>query len=152
MRNLLRIGAAAVFSLSMAGFAFSADGTAVILVAKQTVYPGDTITENMLTSRPSGQNQTVGAFATDAQSLIGKVARRTLLPGQPIPRNAIREQYVILQGKTVPLVFESGTITITGAAVALESGTVGDTISARNPDSGIVIRGAVQPDGTLRAQ
>jgi flagella basal body P-ring formation protein FlgA len=74
-----------------------------------------------------------------------------LLPGQPIPRVAIREAYVVIQGKTIPVVFQSGTVTITGVALALESGSAGEMISARNPDSGIVIRGIVQPDGSLRA-
>jgi flagella basal body P-ring formation protein FlgA len=93
----------------------------------------------------------VGAFVTDSESLIGKTARRTLLPGQPIPKVAIREAYVVFQGKTVQVIFHSGTVTITGIALALESGGAGEMINARNPDSGIIIRGVVQPDGSLRA-
>ncbi|MGC2395473.1 MAG: flagellar basal body P-ring formation chaperone FlgA, partial [Rhodomicrobium sp.] len=76
---------------------------------------------------------------------------RTLLPGQAIPKVAVREAYVIFQGKTIQVIFHSGTVTITGVAYALESGSAGELISARNPDSGIVIRGIVQPDGSLRA-
>ena len=34
------------------------------------------------------------------EALIGKVARRTLLPGQPIPVSAIRDPYLVTQGKT----------------------------------------------------
>ena len=101
--------------------------------------------------KPAARAKGVGAFATDVESLVRKTARRTLLPGEPIPKVAIREAYIVFQGKTVPLVFQSGTVTITGAALALESGSAGETISARNPDSGVVIRGVVQPDGSLRA-
>jgi flagella basal body P-ring formation protein FlgA len=151
MRNLFQKGAAIVFLLPFAGAVFAADEPAVLPVAKRTIYPGDTITEDMIAFKPAGQIKGAGAYATDADSLIGKAARRTLLPGQPIPKVAIREPYIVFQNKTVPLVFESGTVTITGLAQALESGSAGDSISARNPDSGVVIRGVVQPDGSLRA-
>jgi flagellar basal body P-ring formation protein FlgA len=151
MHALLRISLAAL-SLLAAGAAYAADGDP-IPVLKQAVYSGQTITADVidLKLRP-GHMQGAGGFVTDGQSLIGKVAQRTLLPGQPIPRAAIREPYTVFQGKTVPVVFQSGTVIITGIAQALESGSEGDFISARNTESGIVIRGVVQSDGTLRAQ
>ncbi len=105
----------------------------------------------MLTSKPAEEIRGAGPLVTDEESLIGKTARRTLLPGQPIPKVALRESYIVFQGKTVPIIFQSGTVTITGIALALESGSAGEMISARNPDSGVVIRAFVQPDGSLRA-
>jgi flagella basal body P-ring formation protein FlgA len=87
----------------------------------------------------------------EAQSAaIGKVARRTLLPNQPIALNAIRDPFVIAQGKQAFLVFKADGLTITSSAVALQNGGVGDIVTARNADSGIVVRGAVQADGTIR--
>ncbi len=151
MRNIVRKGAAIVLLLSFAGSVLAAEEAAVLPVAKHTIYPGDTITEDMIAFKPAEQIKGAGAYATDADSLFGKAARRTLLPGQPIPKAALRDPFVVFQGKTVPLIFESGTVNITGLAVAIELGSAGDTISARNPDSGVVIRGVVQPDGTLRA-
>ncbi|HXW22450.1 MAG TPA: flagellar basal body P-ring formation chaperone FlgA [Rhodomicrobium sp.] len=151
MRIPLQMGAAAALILLPAGSVLADDAAAVLPVAKRTIYPGDTILEDMITLKPAAQAKGVGAFATDVESLVGKTARRTLLPGEPIPKVAIREAYIVFQGKTVPLVFQSGTVTITGVALALESGSAGETISARNPDSGVVIRGVVQPDGSLRA-
>jgi flagella basal body P-ring formation protein FlgA len=151
MRIPLWIGATVVLSLLLSGSSGADEAAAPLPVAKRIIYPGDTITQDMLTMKPAEQIKGVGLLATDVESLIGKTARRTLLPGQPIPRVAIREAYVVLQGKTVPVVFHSGTVTINGIAVALESGGAGEMISARNPDSGLVIRGVVQPDGSLRA-
>lgn len=151
MRIPLWIGATAVLSLLLPGSALAGDAAALLPVAARIIYPGDTITEDMITLKPAAPIKGVGLLATDAESLIGKTARRTLLPGQPIPKVAIREAYVVFQGKSVPVVFQSGTVTITGVALALESGGAGEMISARNPDSGVVIRGIVQPDGSLRA-
>jgi flagella basal body P-ring formation protein FlgA len=151
MRILLRTGSTIALFLAVAGAVLADDAAAPIPVAKQIIYPGDIITEDMITLKPATQIKGVGALVTNVESLIGKTARRTLLPGQPIPRVALREAYVIFQGKTVSVIFHSGTVTITGVAFALESGSAGELISARNPDSGIVIRGIVQPDGSLRA-
>ncbi len=149
---LLRTVAAIGLCLPEAVAAFDASGTAVYPVLKLMVYSGDTITEEMVAMKTAAQLGGLGPIVTDRRSLIGKAARRTLLPGQPIPRNALREPYAVLQGRTVPLIFQSGNITITGLALALESGSAGEVISARNPDSGVVIRGLIQADGSLRAQ
>jgi flagella basal body P-ring formation protein FlgA len=151
MRILLRTGSTIAAFLAVAGAVLADDAAAPIPVAKQIIYPGDIITEDMITLKPAAQIKGVGALVTNVESLIGKTARRTLLPGLPIPRVALREAFVVFQGKTVSVIFHSGTVTITGVASALESGSAGELISARNPDTGIVIRGIVQPDGSLRA-
>ena len=151
MRVLSWMGAATVLSLSLADCVVAGDAATQLPVARRTIYPGDTITEDMIALKGADQIRGVGALVTDPESLIGRTARRTLLPGQAIPKVAIREAYVVFQGKTVSVIFHSGTVTITGIALALESGSTGETINARNPNSGIVIRGIVQPDGSLRA-
>ena len=43
-----------------------------------------------------------------------------------------------------------GGLTITTYAAALQAGGVGDLIKVRNPESGIVVTGTVQPDGSVR--
>ena len=48
------------------------------------------------------------------------------------------------------VVFQAGNLTITGQAIALQGGRVGDFLSLRNADSGKVIKGIVQADGTVR--
>ncbi len=151
MQSLFKMGAGGALFFLAAATAFAADGEAVP-VLRHTVYPGDIITADMIDLKQAGSLQGLGAFVTDSQNLVGKTSRRTLLPGQPIPKTAIREPYAVFQGKNVPVVFQSGTITITGIAQALESGSAGDIVTARNPNSGVVIRGVIQSDGTLRAQ
>ena len=84
------------------------------------------------------------------EALIGKVARRTLLPGQPIPINGVRDPYVVTQGKNALVVFEEGGLTITTNAMALQNGGIGDLVTLRNVDSGTIIKGTVAPDGTVR--
>ncbi|ADP71745.1 flagella basal body P-ring formation protein FlgA [Rhodomicrobium vannielii ATCC 17100] len=126
------------------------EGGRIVPVPKRALYPGDVITEEMLTSKQLSENENASAFITEASGVVGKTSRRTLLPGLPIPKVAIREPVVVRQGKAVSLVYESDTVRITGLAMALQSGSVGETISARNPDSGVVIHGVVMADGSVR--
>jgi flagellar basal body P-ring formation protein FlgA len=149
---LLRTGMAMALCFPAGAFAYDASGSAVYPVLKVTVYPGDTITQDMVALVPAGHRSPLGNIATEKESVTGKMAQRTLMANQPIPRSALREPYAVLQGKTVPFIFQSGTIIITGVAQALESGSAGEIVSARNPDSGTVVRGVVQSDGSLRAQ
>src|SRR5262245_60192859 len=120
-------------------------------VPRVTLYPGDAITEDHLTERAFIAH-TVARSTIHAtrESLIGKVARRTLLPGQPIPLNAVRDPYLVTQGKNAMVILEEGGLTITASAMALQNGGVGDLVTLRNLDSGMVIKGTVAPDGTVR--
>lgn len=116
-----------------------------------TIYPGDVIEDDKITDRLFiARTVARGSVVEARNTVIGRVARRTLLPGKPIPANAMRDAYAIAQGKPALLVFQSGGLTITSTAIALQNGSIGDYITARNADSGIVIKGTVQSDGTIR--
>ena len=116
-----------------------------------TIYPGDVIEDDKITDRLFiARTVARGSVIESRNTVIGKVARRTLLPGKPIPANAMRDAYAIAHGKPALLVFQSGGLTITSTAIALQNGSIGDFVSARNADSGIVIKGTVQADGTIR--
>jgi len=137
--------------LGLAGARPSQAADIPLPVPKATVYPGDVIGAEVLSDRLFIERTvTRGSIIESRDALIGKVAKRTLLPGQPIPVNALRDPYAVTQGKSALLVFKAGGLTITSTAVALQNGVIGDIISARNADSGIVVKGMVQADGTIR--
>lgn len=150
IRSLLTAGT--VVLLSASGGAYASEPAAIPLpVPRVTIYPGDTIAADALYERMFVARSVARATVLESQdALVGKVARRTLLPNQPVSLNAIRDPYVIAQGKQAFLVFKTDGLTITSAAIALQNGGVGDVISARNADSGITVRGTVQADGTIR--
>lgn len=115
-----------------------------------TIYPGDVIANNLLVDKPFRPGASRLPVFQSRDGLVGKVARRTLIPGKPIPLNSVRDLQIIQQGKAVRVIFASEGLTIAGLAVALQSGGVGDIISLRNVDSGVIIRGEAQADGTVR--
>jgi flagella basal body P-ring formation protein FlgA len=120
-------------------------------VPKAVIYPGDTISDELLVGRAFIAHTVARHTMFEArEGLVGKVAKRTLLPGQPIPVSYVRDPYLVVQGKTATVVFQHGGLTITTNAQALQNGGAGEVVSLRNLDSGAVIRGTVAPDGSIR--
>lgn len=122
----------------------------VVYTIKLTVYPGDAIAADMLAARPRAPSLGGTAFVSDPAEAAGKVARRTIVAGQPIPKAALREPYAVQQGRSSTIIYQAGGLTITGVAITLEAGSPGDFISARNQESGLIIKGRVQADGSLQ--
>jgi len=120
-------------------------------VARVTIYPGDTISDALLDERSyalARGSEAVYALSRDA--VIGKVARRTLLPGQPIPNIAIDNPRIVTVGAQIKIVFSEGAMEIVAYGIAQQAGAVGDLIRVRNQDSGLFISGRIQIDGSIR--
>ncbi|MFI5013175.1 MAG: flagellar basal body P-ring formation chaperone FlgA [Hyphomicrobiales bacterium] len=115
------------------------------------IYPGDVIRDSLLVDREFSLDPLVsGGVIDNRAALIGKLARRTLLPGKPIPTIGVTEPRVVANGAQVKVVFEEGGLTITTYATALQAGSVGDIVKVRNPESGLIVSGTVQGDGSVR--
>lgn len=128
-----------------------ADTVHVLPVPAMTMYPGDTVTEASLVDRAFAVNGPgLGQMAADRASIVGSIARRTLLAGHAIPRDAIRPPYLVTRGQVVAVVFQSAGLTITGSALALQSAAAGEQITARNDETGRVLSGRLLPDRTIR--
>ncbi|MGE0212597.1 MAG: flagellar basal body P-ring formation chaperone FlgA [Parvibaculaceae bacterium] len=127
-----------------------AQSTVTLPVPAVTIYPGDAIAEGQIVDLAFTWYEPSTGLFEERAALVGKVARRTLLPGKPIPLNAVREPHAVSLGTTVLAVYRSGSLTITSRVQPLRAGAVGDLVEARNLDSGKIISGLVQADGTLR--
>jgi flagella basal body P-ring formation protein FlgA len=120
-------------------------------VPSVTIYPNEEIGDEHVAERAFiAATVTRGSVQEDRSQIVGKVAKRTLIKGQPVPVNALREPYLVLSGKPATVIFEDGALTITSQAVALQSGSVGDQVALRNNESGLTIRGTVSRDGSVR--
>ncbi len=119
-------------------------------VPAQVIYPGDRISDAMLVD---SEDPAPGApppnVLWERADIVGKVARRTLLPGRPIPSIAVEEPRAVSTGTQVTLVYQQDGLSIATTAQALQNGYVGQVVQVRNLDSGLVVSGAVQPDGSI---
>ena len=121
-----------------------------IFVPLSVIYPGTIISEAHIERKSI---RTTGTFAaaivTSQDALTGLVARRTLVPGQPIAKDALRSPTVVQQGQPVTVHYRDGQISIALSGVAIQSGGVGDMISIRNADTGRTLRAIIRSDRTL---
>lgn len=115
-----------------------------------TIYPGEEIRDDMIELRPfNAQYPSRSIFIDNPKVLHGKVARRTLLPGQPIQRNAIENAKVVQRGVPTQIIYRAEGVMITALVTPLQAGESGEAIRVRNNDSGLVVVGVVQADGTI---
>lgn len=144
---------AIVLSLAPAAIARAETVAIAIPVPIVSILPGDRVAAELIGERriiaSSGIART-HFLARDA--IVGKVARRVLPAGAAIPLNALREPYLVKDGQSVAIVFAAGGLSMTGTGVALQPGTAGELVSVRNADTGIVIRGVVEADGSVRVE
>lgn len=139
--------AATLFCLG-ASCAQAAPGDIMLPVPVVTLYPGDVITDSHLIDRAFRLAMRVSV--DNRLALVGKVARRTLLPGQPIPINAVDDPKIVRRGVPTQVVFRESEMVITGIVEPLQSASVNEMVKARNPDTGLTVVGVVQADGTIR--
>jgi len=150
MKHLFHL-APAVIVLALASTQVAMAEERVLPVPAVTIYPGDTITESMLKDRTFPENYRYRTAVIESpRVLAGKMARRTLLPGEPIPMNAVDDPKLVTRGVQAQIVFEEGGLSIMGTGIPLQSGTLGETIQVKNADSGRIITGRVQSDGRIR--
>jgi flagella basal body P-ring formation protein FlgA len=114
-----------------------------------TIYPGDIVRDGMLIEKEFPDSIGDAGVVNRRSDLVGKVAKRTLLPGQAITSNAVALPKLVTIGAMVRLVYEEGGLVISTYASALQGGAAGDLISVRNLESGITLSGVVAPDGTI---
>jgi flagellar basal body P-ring formation protein FlgA len=112
---------------------------------------GELIREDMITERSFAPNVLgVATFIEGRQVIVGRMARRNLLPGQPIPTNSIEDAWTIARGAMVKVVVEDAGLSIVTYGAAMQAGAPGALIPVRNTDTGVIIRAVVQPDGTVK--
>ncbi|MBW8857092.1 MAG: flagella basal body P-ring formation protein FlgA, partial [Bradyrhizobium sp.] len=67
-----------------------------------SIRAGELIRDDMITERIFAPNVLgVAIFIEGRQVLVGRMARRALLPGQPIPTNSVEDPFTIARGAMV---------------------------------------------------
>ncbi|HET6378832.1 MAG TPA: flagellar basal body P-ring formation chaperone FlgA [Methylocella sp.] len=129
--------------------ALFAEDSVILPTPRIVIYPGDIIKDEWLADTAVPGSAAQSSVAARA-ALVGKAVRRTLLPGSPIPVNAVASLKVISNGAKVLLLFEEGGLIITAYGAALQEGSAGEVIPVRNLASGLMVSGRVQADGSVR--
>lgn len=142
--------------LSMAllagSWAVSAFAEAVMLpVPTVTLYPGDPLSPQTIGEKKfSASAAVLRNYATSPDMLFGKSAKRTLVAGKPILLSMIQLPATVRQGALTRAEFSAGGLMIATRLIPLHDGAAGEFVSARNPDTGLVVQAMVRNDGTLQ--
>ena len=151
IRRRLRTALASAMIALAGGMAVPAAAQDMVLIPTRTIYPGETVTADLLEQVPlRRQLRNPGGVERDLRALDGKVARRTLLPGRMIPTGSVRDAWIVEPGKPVRVLYVQDGLEIALSAVALQAGAAGDMVRLRNVDSGVTFAGIVMADGTVR--
>ncbi|SDA11501.1 flagella basal body P-ring formation protein FlgA [Methylobacterium sp. UNC378MF] len=131
------------------GAAIAAEQRLPVPVA--TIYAGDVIKPMMLREQdfPESYRPRLPVVDTVARAM-GRIARRTLLPGETIPVIALEEAKLVTRGGPTVIVFEEHGVVITTQGTALANAAVNEAVSVRNSATGRIVPGIVQPDGRVR--
>lgn len=115
------------------------------------IYPGDIIRESMLVDIDLRDLVRASGHIVESRAeLIGKAAKRTLLPGAAIASTWVESPRAIANGAQVRVIFREDGLTILSSASAMQAGAIGDTIRLRSGDGGLTISGVILPDGTVQ--
>ncbi len=116
-----------------------------------TVYPGDTIKDSMLRMQAYPSSYRARQAVIDAPlAIAGRTARRMLLPGEPVPVNAVDDPRLVSRGALTQMIFEENGLVITAVGAPLQTGGLGETIRVRNADTNRIVLGTVLADGRIK--
>jgi flagella basal body P-ring formation protein FlgA len=143
--------AAVCMAIAPAAALAASPGATSIPVPTVTILQGDVVSEELLVEQSVVASEKVlRNYFTLRDAVVGKVARRVLPRGHAIPINALREPFLFKEGERVVLVFTTGGLSIEASGVALQPGVLGSLVSVRNADTGVIIRGLVQSNGSVQ--
>ena len=141
----------ALFLMAIPVRAFAAD--IELPVPSVVVYPGQAILDRgVATAKFRIPGAKLAAYVVEEDMLTDKLARRTLLPNQPILLSDLKSPDLVRAGVPTPIVYRSRGIVISGLGLPLASAGQGEAVRVRNADSGITISGVVAADGSIEVR
>jgi flagella basal body P-ring formation protein FlgA len=122
---------------------------AQIPVPKRLISAGATISADDLEWQPVHLRRLSGNSLTDADQLIGRVAKRPLKAGQIVRQSDVEVSPVIRRNDLIRLVVKSGQMTLSVQGKALQDAALGQTIRVINVNSNRQLSGTVVDAGTV---
>ena len=127
-----------------------AAASALVPVLVRAIDRNETINESDIDWIEVAEAQ-AAQYVTDADAMIGKIARRPLAASTPLRKADLTAPILIKRGATATIVLEAPGIRLTQNAVALENGGAGDLVGFRNINSNLEIKAVVAGVNLARA-
>ena len=122
---------------------------AQIPVPKRLISAGDIISADDLEWQPVHLTRLSGNSLTDAEQLVGRMAKRPLKAGQILRQSDVAVSPVIHKNDLIRLVVRTGQMTLSVQGKALQDAALGQTIRVINVNSNRQLSGTVVDAGTV---
>ncbi len=118
-------------------------------VLKRLVSAGDTVQADDVEWISSRLDQLAPSTATDAQQLIGRVAKRPLRAGQMVRLTDLSSEATMRKNTLITIAVVTGQMSLTVRGKALEDGAIGQSIRVLNTNSNKQLIGVVKDAATV---
>jgi flagella basal body P-ring formation protein FlgA len=122
---------------------------AQIPVPNRLISAGDVIAADDLEWQPVHLTRLSGNSLTDAEQLVGRMAKRPLKAGQILRQSDVAMSPVIRKNDLIRLVVKTGQMTLTVQGKALQDAALGQTVRVINTNSNRQLTGTVIDAGTV---
>lgn len=122
---------------------------AQIPVPKRLISAGDIIGADDLEWQPVHLSRLSGSSLTDAEQLVGRMAKRPLKAGQILRQSDVAVSPVIHKNDLIRLVVKTGQMTLSVQGKALQDAALGQTVRVVNVNSNRQLSGTVIDAGTV---
>lgn len=123
-----------------------------IVVASTDIPRGHPVSASQLTLQTVALSTAPEGAVTDMTEVEGLIARKTLLPGQPVTTRVVELRRLIKRNQMVPVELRSSAIQIQNQARAMMDGKEGDLITCANPITKEEFQGVVRADGVVEVK
>jgi len=122
---------------------------AQIPVPRRLISAGDIISADDLEWQPVHLTRLSGNSLTDAEQLVGRMAKRPLKAGQILRQSDVAVSPIIHKNDLIRLVVKTGQMTLSVQGKALQDAALGQTIRVINVNSNRQLSGTVVDAGTV---
>ncbi|MEZ5831457.1 MAG: flagellar basal body P-ring formation chaperone FlgA [Dongiaceae bacterium] len=122
---------------------------AQIPVPKRLISAGDIISAADLEWQPVHLSRLSGSSLTDADQLVGRMAKRPLRAGQILRQSDVEVSPIIHRNDLIRLVVKTGQMTLSVQGKAMQDAAMGQTIRVINVNSNRQLSGTVIDAGTV---
>jgi flagella basal body P-ring formation protein FlgA len=123
-----------------------------VLTAAIKIPAGKTITTEDVAQKSVRIKDFRASYVRIPQDILGKVARRSIAPGDPLTREKFSDPLLVNSGETVRLRLERNGIVLTSLAKAEQDGRLGQMIRVRNIDFSTLLKARVTGRAEVRMQ
>lgn len=120
------------------------------VVLTRRLNPGDDIDVTDVSLQTRDVSTMAYGYFSDLKSIQGYTAKRSLANGTLLSPEMLKAPLLIQRGQTVTIAAESGSLSIKMNGKAMSDGSKGDIIRVKNLNSGRIVEGVVQNNGSVK--